>query len=250
MATGRVPTTANSPLTAKGDLFTFSTASAKLAVGANDTALVADSTQSTGLAYKTKGVFNGLTTTGDIIYSSSGTTQARLGIGSTGQVLTVASGVPSWATPSTTFVGCALSKSAAQNVTSATNTAITFDTEQFDTNTFHDNSTNTSRITIPSGYNGKYLFTAKLTSEGLTASGSYRSLSLKKNGTVIAYFQNFSNSSGIQGANVAWETQGTQILNLVATDYIEMFWYQDSGATNAVNGGISTTTFQCAYLGA
>jgi len=100
MATGRVPTTANSPLTVKGDLFTFSTASAKLAVGANDTALVADSTQSTGLAYKTKGVFNGLTTTGDTIYSSSGTTQARLGIGSTGQVLTVASGVPSWATPS------------------------------------------------------------------------------------------------------------------------------------------------------
>jgi len=99
MATGRVPTTANSPLTAKGDLFTYSTAPARLAVGANDTALVADSTQSTGLAYKTKGVFNGLTTTGDIIYSSSGTTQARLGIGSTGQVLTVASGVPSWATP-------------------------------------------------------------------------------------------------------------------------------------------------------
>jgi hypothetical protein len=33
MATGRVPTTANSPLTAKGDLFTYSTAPARLAVG-------------------------------------------------------------------------------------------------------------------------------------------------------------------------------------------------------------------------
>jgi hypothetical protein len=42
---------------------------------------------------------NPLTTTGDTIYSSSGTTPARLGIGSTGQVLTVAGGVPSWATP-------------------------------------------------------------------------------------------------------------------------------------------------------
>ena len=39
-----------------------------------------------------------LTTTGDIIYSSSGSTAARLGIGSTGQVLTVASGLPAWAT--------------------------------------------------------------------------------------------------------------------------------------------------------
>lgn len=43
---------------------------------------------------------NPLTTTGDTIYSSSGTTAARLAIGTTGQVLTVSGGVPSWATPS------------------------------------------------------------------------------------------------------------------------------------------------------
>lgn len=46
------------------------------------------------------GMSNPLTTTGDIIYSSSGTTAARLGIGSTNQVLTVIAGVPSWQTPS------------------------------------------------------------------------------------------------------------------------------------------------------
>ena len=40
-----------------------------------------------------------LTTTGDTFYASSGGTPARLGIGSTSQVLTVAGGVPSWATP-------------------------------------------------------------------------------------------------------------------------------------------------------
>jgi hypothetical protein len=40
-----------------------------------------------------------LTTTGDTYYASAAATPARLGIGSTGQVLTVASGVPSWATP-------------------------------------------------------------------------------------------------------------------------------------------------------
>ena len=39
-----------------------------------------------------------LTTTGDTIYASSASTPARLGIGSAGQVLTVVSGVPSWAT--------------------------------------------------------------------------------------------------------------------------------------------------------
>jgi hypothetical protein len=39
-----------------------------------------------------------MTTTGDTIYSSSGSTPARLGIGTTGQILTVAGGIPSWAT--------------------------------------------------------------------------------------------------------------------------------------------------------
>ena len=40
-----------------------------------------------------------LSTTGDIYYASSANTPARLGIGSTGNVLTVASGIPSWAAP-------------------------------------------------------------------------------------------------------------------------------------------------------
>jgi hypothetical protein len=47
----------------------------------------------------TTGMTNPMTTTGDTIYSSSGSTPARLGIGSTGDVLTVAAGVPSWAAP-------------------------------------------------------------------------------------------------------------------------------------------------------
>ena len=52
MATGRVPTTANSPLTAKGDLFTYSTAPARLAVGNSGEQIVADSSTSTGLRYQ------------------------------------------------------------------------------------------------------------------------------------------------------------------------------------------------------
>jgi hypothetical protein len=47
----------------------------------------------------TTGMTNPMTTTGDTIYSSSGSTPARLGIGTTGQVLTVSGGLPSWATP-------------------------------------------------------------------------------------------------------------------------------------------------------
>jgi len=46
------------------------------------------------------GMTNPMTTTGDIIYSSSGSTPARLGIGSSGQVLNVAAGIPAWTTVS------------------------------------------------------------------------------------------------------------------------------------------------------
>jgi hypothetical protein len=45
------------------------------------------------------GMTNPMTTTGDTIYSSSGSTPARLAIGTSGQVMTVSGGgVPSWAT--------------------------------------------------------------------------------------------------------------------------------------------------------
>ena len=45
------------------------------------------------------GMTNPMTTTGDIIYSSPGSTPLRLGIGSTDDVLKVAGGVPTWAAP-------------------------------------------------------------------------------------------------------------------------------------------------------
>lgn len=56
----------------------------------------------------TTGMVNPMTTTGDTVYSSSGSTPARLGIGTTGQVLTVAGGLPSWATPTVPASGLTL----------------------------------------------------------------------------------------------------------------------------------------------
>jgi len=70
----------------------------------DDTALVKDGaaairTLGSSIDTTTKAL-NPSTTLGDIEYrSSTANTNTRLGIGSTGQVLTVSGGVPSWATP-------------------------------------------------------------------------------------------------------------------------------------------------------
>lgn len=69
------------------------------------------------------GMANVLTTTGDIIYSSSGTTAARLGIGSASQVLSVSSGIPAWTTPASG----ALTLITRQSFSNVANTGTTFD---------------------------------------------------------------------------------------------------------------------------
>ena len=65
------------------------------------------------------GMTNPMTTTGDTIYSSSGSTPARLGIGSTGQGLAVVAGIPAWtasATSTLTTTGDMLYASAANTL--------------------------------------------------------------------------------------------------------------------------------------
>jgi hypothetical protein len=53
--------TGTSPLTTKGDLFTFSTVNARLGVGANGTVLTADSAEATGLKWATPASSGGIT---------------------------------------------------------------------------------------------------------------------------------------------------------------------------------------------
>ncbi len=83
---------AGSPITSSGTL-AISLSGTALPIGNGGTG------QTTASA-----AFNALspiTTTGDMIYSASGATNSRLAIGSTGNVLTVAGGIPTWAPPAT-----------------------------------------------------------------------------------------------------------------------------------------------------
>ena len=71
------------------------------------------------------GMTNPMTTTGDTIYSSSGSTPARLGIGSTGQVLTVAGGVPTWAAAGAAATSYTLINTGGTTLTGASTITIT-----------------------------------------------------------------------------------------------------------------------------
>ena len=198
------------------------------------------------------GMTNPMTTTGDTIYSSSGSTPARLGIGTAGQFLKVNSGAtaPEWATLSTspTFVGCRAYASNDQNVANSTNVIIGFNNENFDSNGFHDNSTNNSRMTIPSGYAGKYQVYANLSYEGNTSSN--RVVDILKNGSIVA-----TTYSG-QSTTNAFTCQINLAMDLAVGDYIQVQTSQGSGSTRVVYGSSSlspnqaATAFQLTYLGA
>ena len=60
-----------SPLTTKGDLYTFSTSDARLGVGTNGHTLVADSSEATGLKWAAPGGGSGLTLIDEVSFSAS-----------------------------------------------------------------------------------------------------------------------------------------------------------------------------------
>lgn len=90
-------TDAGLTLGSKGDIHTRSASDqAALAVGANLKSLYANSAETTGLEWNTN-ARETLTTAGDILYASGTNTLARLAKGADTEVLTLASGIPSWA---------------------------------------------------------------------------------------------------------------------------------------------------------
>lgn len=85
MATGRIPSVQNASTLAGATLATNVLASSLTSFGTSPTLTTPKITTAT--------------TNGDLLYGTGSGALTRLGVGSTSQVLTVAGGVPSWATP-------------------------------------------------------------------------------------------------------------------------------------------------------
>jgi len=190
---------------AKGDLIggTADNAFARLAVGANNTVLTADSTTATGLK---------------------------------------------WAAAAAAAQGVSLT--ASSQTVSVTNNVffvMPYTTEAYDTDAFHDNSTNTTRITIPTGLGGKYLVFSNIANSTINPTAG--SVGYRLNGTAIGTAAGIRLQDGIlssvfnAGVN---ELAGSIVMNLAAGDYIEaMFRYVTP------NGNLTTnSTFGVIYLGA
>jgi hypothetical protein len=155
---------------------------------------------------------NPSTTLGDIEYrSSTANTNTRLGIGSTGQVLTVSGGVPTWASAAGSS-GPAFSarNSSTQSISSSTYTKVVFDTEDFDT----DNCFASNRFTPNKA--GYYQINALIIGNNNGTNTQSWSLAYK-NGAFDRYI------TRLDAVDVAGTSGGFLMYFNGSTDYLEIF---------------------------
>ena len=232
-------------LTTKGDII-VATGNATLVrqgVGSNNQVLTADSAQADGVKWA-NGSAATLTTTGDTLYASAANTPARLGVGSTGQVLTVSGGIPTWATPASgaTFAGCSM-YGANPTIATSTISVVLWPTENYDSDGYHSTSSNTSRVTIPSGKAGKYLLSSQVTWEGTNANFQTR-FYVYKNGASIKLIQSKYVQDNENAQNFSY------VVDAAVGDYFEIYVWQNYGSNRIIYNDSTYGWFQASYLGA
>jgi len=198
-----------------------------------DTAITVDKTTAQTLTNKTltspaltTPTISTLTTNGDLLYGTGSGAIDRKAIGSTGQVLTVAAGIPSWATPTAstpTWIGVQLFVDAAATISNTTSTNVAFTYAGNDPYSFHSTTVNNSRLTVPAGKAGYYLINASALWDNTSATG-YREMTININGTQAMTIQ----KQGV--ATYQTPIQATFLRALSVGDYVQMQVYQNSGS--------------------
>lgn len=123
-------------------------------------------------------------------------------------------------------VGCSLYRTSVQSIPNSTETAISWDGETYDPFGMHEGVTNPSRMTV--AVPGRYLVVV-VAKFATNASGD-RSLRLFKNGAIVTYVTDRANSAGSSYKSF------TYVLELAASDYIEIYAHQTSGTALDLGG--------------
>lgn len=131
---------------------------------------------------------------------------------------------------------CVLERSTSQNISYATDTAITFTTEAADTDGMHSNVSNTSRITFQT--RGRY-FTSAIMIYAFNNTSARRAF-IRLNGTTFETSENLPETAdGLADLNPHTTD------DYAAADYVELMAYQLSGGTLAV----TAATFAASWVG-
>ena len=148
------------------------------------------------------------------------------------------------ATFTMTSVGCRVYNSALQIIANNTETALTFDSERYDTDAFHSTSSNTNRITIPTGLGGRYLVGAGI-EFAANATGARILLLKHSSGNAMA-----ENCMPVVSAAISCRMSCNSIYQMAAGDYAEVTVYQNSGGNlNVTVGANYSLEFWCQRLG-
>lgn len=140
----------------------------------------------------------------------------------------------------TTFSGARVYHNANQSTSSGVGLALALNTERYDTDTYHDTSTNNSRLTIPT--TGYYSVTGTVQWEA-NASG-YRELAIRLNGTtILAEVKTAASPSESTILTV------TTDYSFSASDYVELFAVQSGGTLNVLASGNFSPEFMIKRLG-
>lgn len=185
----------------------------------------------------------------DLIVGTADNAFDRLAVGTNGQVLTADSTVSptglKWSTISSTpsFVGAlAYASAVSMSMTAGVMQGIPLASEEFDTDAFHSTSTNTNRMTVPSGKAGKYLITSTIDIASIN-SGTYWICQIRKNGVALnGLNRGWSGNAGGNGfVGAGWAT----LVDAAVGDWYE-FGIQ-IGDTDSID---VWTRFGFYYLGA
>ena len=130
--------------------------------------------------------------------------------------------------------------SSSQNVSSATETVINFNTEVLDSASAYN--TSNGRFTVPSGQAGKYYVYAQLKRNNFFNSRYLVKIRVNDSQLISAEDRNTDT-----GGTTFQTVQVAGILNLSVGDYVNVALYQDSGSSSGAHGGTSSHSLFMGY---